>query len=116
MKNTEDTLAGSFPPTMWTQILIVIQGDNEEAARMALAEFYERYRVAIIKFFVRRGCAYQTAEDYTHAFFQRKLLEQWSGKQTFLHQARRKEDRKFRSFLSWMLWNYFKDELKAART
>jgi DNA-directed RNA polymerase specialized sigma24 family protein len=87
-----------------------MQGESDQAAREALSSFCEQYRPAIHRFFVRRGCSTENADDYTQEFFFRKILEPWKERKTFLLEARRSEDGRFRSFLCWMLWHFLHDQ------
>jgi DNA-directed RNA polymerase specialized sigma24 family protein len=116
MGNLETIPSSCFPTTQWTQLIGVIQGENPEAAWEALSEFCERYRPAVFHFFRRRGQSPEKAEDYTQSFFASRILAPWGDRKTFLHAVRRSDQKKFRSFLSWMLWNFLKDQIKSETT
>lgn len=105
--------SSSFPSTQWTQIISAIQTQDGEAAWPALVEFCERYRPAIHRFFLRRGVPPEQAEDYTQAFFQKRILERWDGRDSFLHTITRNEGQRFRGFLCHVLWCFLKDQWKA---
>jgi len=112
MRSLNATFSGSFPTTQWTQIIAVMQDGTEAAAWHALSNFCEQYRPAIQSFFVRRGCTQENAMDYTQEFFLSRILVPWDARNSFLHQARRSEHGRFRSFLCWMLWHFLRDQLK----
>jgi DNA-directed RNA polymerase specialized sigma24 family protein len=112
MSNANDSCSEAFPTTQWTQIIAVMQHGTEAAARQALEAFCEQYRPAIHSFFLRRGCTPENAGDYTQDFFVTRILVPWDERNGFLHQARRSEQGRFRSFLCWMLWNFLRDQFK----
>ena len=112
MSNLDAQSASSFPTTQWTQIIHVIQSDSDSAAQAALSDFCEQYRPAIAAFFRHRGCTPENVQDYTQDFFLKRILAPWKERKTFLHAARRDEQQKFRTFLSWMLWNFLRDQFK----
>ena len=105
--------SSSFPSTQWTQIISVIQTRDSESAWPALVEFCERYRPAILRFFLRRGVSPEHAEDYTQTFFQKRIIERWDGRDSFLHTIARNEGQRFRSFLCHVLWCFLKDQWKS---
>ena len=108
--------ASSFPITLWTQIIGAMQQGPDEAATTALDAFCLRYRPAIYHFFRRRGCSHEQAEDYTQEFFARRILEPWGSGKGFLFEARRREDRRFRSFLCHVLHWFLQDKWKESQT
>ena len=108
--------SGVYPTTQWTQIIGVIQRGDDEAARRALNEFCERYRPAIFSFFRQRGCDVQQAEDYTHDFFEKRILNEWDERSSPLHKAQRIQGGKFRSFLAAYLWRFIQDKWKGTQS
>lgn len=106
------TSSDCFPATLWTQIIEVIQGEDDTAAQRALAEFCALYRPAVYNFFRRRGRSHAEAEDMTQAFFASRILEHWNDRKGFLHIAERRGEGKFRCFLSHVLWRFLCDEYK----
>jgi DNA-directed RNA polymerase specialized sigma24 family protein len=105
-----------FPATQWTQVIGAIQSGDGEVAWGALVEFCNRYRSAIVQFFLRRGCTPEQAEEYTQSFFLSRILARWEDRSGFLHNVQRKEDKRFRSFLCRLLWCFLKDQWKAERS
>ena len=106
---------GNFPTTQWTQIIAVIQQGEEEAASHALGEFCEHYRPAILNFFRRRGCEDQKAQDYTQEFFLSRIHKRWDAREGFLFDARRRENSRFRVFLSTVLRAFLIDKWRVKR-
>jgi DNA-directed RNA polymerase specialized sigma24 family protein len=80
-----------------------------------MAEFCKHYRPAIVSFFLRRGCRPEQAEEYTQSFFLSRVLAKWEGRSGFLHSVQQDEQKRFRSFLSRVLWCFLKDQWKAER-
>ena len=105
-----------FPTTQWTQVIGVIQSNEGEDAWNALVEFCDRYRLAIVHFFLRRGCTPDQAEEYTQAFFLNRILARWEDRSGFLHSVQRDDRKRFRSFLCRVLWCFLKDQWKAERS
>jgi len=110
MKEDDAISSGCFPTTQWTQIIAVIQQGDEDSAWNALAGFCQRYRPAIVRFFQRRGLPPELAEEYTQGFFTQRILLPQQERKGFLFAAEKQDGRKFRSFLSWTLWNFLNDQ------
>ena len=108
----EEPPASCFPTTQWTRIIETIQEGAHEKASAALEEFCTSYRSAIYKFFRRRRCTHEQAEDYTHEFFRSRIFMHWDDRDGFLHQAQRSGRGKFRSVLCHVLWRFLQDEWK----
>src|ERR1043165_8688871 len=103
---------GTLPTTLWTKVIEVIQYGNGEAAERALNEFCGQYRPVIYRFFCQRGCTHEDAEEFTQDFFASRILSHIEGRDGFLHKARRGANGRFRKFLYFVLWCFYKDKLK----
>jgi DNA-directed RNA polymerase specialized sigma24 family protein len=104
-----------FPTTQWTQVIAVLQQEDEEESWRALGEFCKLYRPAVYNFFRRHGYSRERAEDYTQDFFAERILRPWGEGEGMLHRARSDENRRFRSFLSHVLWRFLQDKWKHER-
>jgi DNA-directed RNA polymerase specialized sigma24 family protein len=111
-----ETYSGCFPPTLWTQILEPIQRGDDAAAQKALVEFCQRYRQAVYEFIRRRGCGHEDAEDLTQSFFQSRVLLNWDEHKGFLHTAERREGKRFRSFLCYVVCRFLQEKYRETRT
>lgn len=113
MRNSTALLSSScFPATQWTQVIAVLQHHDGEEAWQALGEFCKLYRPAVYNFFRRHGYSRERAEDYTQDFFTERILRPWGKGEGMLHRARPDENRRFRSFLSHVLWRFLQDKWK----
>jgi len=109
----DEQVSGCFPQTQWTLLIDVIQNEQGTVSLEALSQFCEAYRPAVLNFFLRRGYDREQAEDYTQSFFASRIIEKWDGRDGFLHAAQRSANRRFRSFLSHVLWRFLQDQTKA---
>lgn len=117
MTNPRTTVSSNcFPPTLWTQLISIIQKGGEAAAWQALGEFCESYRPAIRNFFRRHGSGPDDADDLTQKFFQTRIVGRWEAQDGFLHKAKRLPQTRFRSFLAQVLWRFLQDEWKSRKT
>ena len=106
--NTEGN--SSFPSTYWTLIFKAIQSGDNAAAEAALGRFCERYRPAIVNFFVRRGCPKHQAEDYAQEFFLTRIHNPWDVRSGLLFNVERREGKLFRSLLAVALHRFLIDQ------
>jgi RNA polymerase sigma factor (sigma-70 family) len=111
----DDNWGPSYPKTQWTQIIAIMQQGRDEKAETALAQFCESYRPAIRNFFRSHArCTQEDAEDYTHSFFESKVFKHWEARDGFLDEADRTKVERFRSFLTSVLWRFWRDEQRKA--
>jgi DNA-directed RNA polymerase specialized sigma24 family protein len=115
MSDSKAAASGCFPTTQWTQIIGSIQSAESDVALVALNEFCECYRPAVLGFFRRHGCDPDQAEELTQEFFVKRILTPWDDRASFMHAAERSKG-SFRSFLCHVLWFFLKDQWKARRT
>jgi RNA polymerase sigma factor (sigma-70 family) len=107
---------GSFPTTQWTLIVHAIQKGDHAVAETALNRFCERYRPAIVNFFLRRTGKPDQAEDYAHEFFLTKVHKLWEDRSGFLFNARQDRTKRFRSFLATALHFFLIDQWRKGKT
>lgn len=93
-----------FPPTLWTLVLQAAHAEPEKAQN-ALGELCERYRLAIRAYFALKCRNPQTAEDLTGSFILRFL------EKNRLRHFERRENLRFRNYLSRALKNFLRDHL-----
>ncbi|MBN9690824.1 MAG: hypothetical protein J0M24_11345 [Verrucomicrobia bacterium] len=87
---------GVFPATEWSAIRHVQNQDPVQAAQ-ALRELCERYRLPMVNWFRSHGLTLEDAEDLTHQFLVRRLVEE------HLVQFDRRPGVSFRSWLAQCL-------------
>jgi RNA polymerase sigma-70 factor (ECF subfamily) len=93
-----------FPPTRWTLVRRVQEGD-ESAASRAMEELCGQYWYPIYAFTRRYGYAPHDAEDLTQSFFQRLIASRT------IHDARQEQGR-LRSFMLGLLKRVLADHLR----
>jgi len=101
-----------FSTTRWTKVIEAAQRGDEEEGGKALEAFCWQYRSAIYHFIRRRGWSHEDAEDMVQAFFEQKIVDLWTARESFVHKARREKGGKFRSFLSFVVVCFVRDEWK----
>jgi len=106
---------GSFPTTQWTLIVNAIQKGDHAAAEAALNRFCEKYRPAIVNFFVRRSGRPEQAEDYAQEFFLTKVHKLWEDRSGFLFSVQRDKTKRFRSFLATALHFFLIDQWRKGK-
>ncbi len=108
--------SGSFPTTQWTIIVNAIQKGDNAAAEAALNRFCEKYRPAIVNFFLRRSGRRDQAEDYAQEFFLTKVHKLWEDRSGFLFSVQRDKTKRFRSFLATALHFFLIDQWRKGKT
>lgn len=98
---------GYFPPTQWTLVTRAVDGENEEAAAVAMEELCARYWYPMYSFVRSRGLSKEDAEDRVQGLFAHLLSRESLGRV-------RQERGKLRSFLLAAMKHHLHNEHRAA--
>jgi DNA-directed RNA polymerase specialized sigma24 family protein len=90
-------------------IMQVIQNGDGNSAERALEQFCRQYRNAIYGFIRRRGYSHERSDDLVQEFLTSRIFQKWTDQDSFLHRARRNDGR-FRAFLSHVLIRFLQDK------
>ena len=96
---------GIMPPTLWSQVEVFPNGQDQDRALAAAQTLFEHYRRPIVNWLLRKGVAHHRAEDLAQDFLSRFLTPAKLG--NF-----RRGKAKFRSFLLTALNHFEIDVLR----